>query len=104
MQLQKEGGLAGAGGAKAEEEAVARPRASPGEETELMRLVREFVRTTAAELEAEVAQLTRRATVAEEQLVETNALMAQYALRAQREVGRLRALLARYDPAAVGYY
>lgn len=121
--LQREGGL-GKGDAKLEEEnrrlrqeleaaragggrsAAGRSaggRAGSGEETALMRQVREFIRTTAMELETEVAQLTRRATVAEEQLVETNALLAQSALRGQREIGRLRHLLGRYDPAAAGY-
>lgn len=65
--------------------------------------VRKFMGEAAKELEAEVAQMTRRATVAEEQLVETNALLAQNSLRAEREVARLKQLLARFDPAAAGF-
>lgn len=63
-----------------------------------------FLQTTAMELETEVAQLSRRSVVAEEQLIETNTLLAQSTLRSQREVLRLRHLLARYDPAAAGFY
>mmetsp|Transcript_8871 Transcript_8871/g.29172 ORF Transcript_8871/g.29172 Transcript_8871/m.29172 type:complete len:1235 (+) Transcript_8871:44-3748(+) len=65
---------------------------------ELRTQMKTFQHEVQMDLEKEVSSLTARSTMAEEQLVQLQAYMAQSTLQYQKEIMRLRSIVSRYEP------